>query len=255
MRRRALRLALGWLAAAAVAVPARAADVDDGGPSARDLVTLASRETTLGAQAASARAAVRWRLRALRGLAAEGATLDGATRARALDVGARALAREVAEARSLAAERDRARSEGTALAIAARAADDIGAPPAFVLPVPGPVAARFGVTPDRATGLLLPRAGVRLAAAPGAPVRAPLAGVVALVAREPEGASVAIEDGAGWTAIVSGLAEPSVAEGQRVTAGERLGAPSGAAVGFEVWRGRRPVDPMLFAPMLAATPR
>jgi murein DD-endopeptidase MepM/ murein hydrolase activator NlpD len=248
------RLALAGLAAAAVAAPAGAVDVDRASPPAasRDLATVASRESTVGAQAAAARAAVRWRLRALRGLAAEAATLDDMTRARALDVGARVLVREVAEARSLAAERDRARAEGDALAAAGRAAEPIGAPPALVLPVSGPLVARFGVAPDRATGLLLPRAGVRLAAAPGAPVRAPFAGLVALVAREPEGAAVAIEDGAGWTTIVSGLGEASVAEGQRVAGGERLGvagAPNGIpVVGFEVWRGRRPVDPTLFLP-------
>ncbi|HVU50652.1 MAG TPA: M23 family metallopeptidase, partial [Polyangia bacterium] len=192
-----------------------------------------------------------------------------------LDAGSRALAREVAEAESLASERDRSRSEGATLAAAAaRVAEAIGAPPPLFLPVPvpgaGAIVARFAVAPDRATGLLLPRAGVRLAAPSGATVRAPLAGVVALVAREPEGAAVAIEDGAGWTVIVDGLGELNVAEGQRVAAGARLGlaagarpgvaggAPSGApSVGFEVWRGRRPVDPLLFVSTsaLAAPPR
>jgi murein DD-endopeptidase MepM/ murein hydrolase activator NlpD len=155
----------------------------------------------------------------------------------------------VAEAKSLATERDRAHAEAAALAAAARAGEEIGAPPPLVLPVPGAVVARFGVAPDRATGLLLPRAGVRLAAAVAAPVRAPLAGLVALVAREPGGVAVAIEDGAGWTAIVGGLAEASVVEGQRVAAGEGLGAAAAArsdgTVELEVWRGRRPVDPLL----------
>lgn len=254
MRRsgRLRRLALAGLAAAVVGAPARAADVAPGATlAARDLTTLASRETTIAAQASAARAAVRWRLRALRGLAAEPASPGGAARARALDAGARALAREIAEARSLAAERDRVRAEVAALGAASRASEEIGAPPALALPTTGAVVARFGVAPDRATGLLLPRAGVRLAVAPAAPVRAPLAGTVALVAREREGVAVAIEDGAGWTAIVSGLGAASVVEGQRVARGDRLGvgpASGPCRVGFEVWRGRRPVDPMLLGP-------
>jgi septal ring factor EnvC (AmiA/AmiB activator) len=264
---RLARVALASLAAAAVTGRAGAADVE---PShalpVRDFATLASRETVIGAQAAAAREAVRWRLRALRGLAAERFTLDGTTFARAVDAEGRALARELAEARSLAAERDRARADGAALAVASRAVEAIGPPPALVLPVTGAVVARFGVATDHATGLLLPRAGVRLAATNGASVRAPFAGRVALVAAEPEGPAVAIEDGAGWTAIVSGLAGASVVEGQELSAGERLGTAAGtlqapAAVGFEVWRGRRPVDPLLLAgapaarATLAAPPR
>jgi murein DD-endopeptidase MepM/ murein hydrolase activator NlpD len=253
VRRRGRRagLAPAALVAALLTGRAGAADVEPGPPLAvRDLATLASRESVVGAQAASARAAVRWRLRMLRGLAAAGEGLDGATRVRALDAGTRALARELAEARSLASERERARAEGAALAAVVRADEAIGAPPALVLPVSGAVLARFGVASDRATGLLLPRAGVRLAAAPAAPVRAPLAGRVALVAAEPEGVAVAIEDGAGWTAIVTGLEGASVVAGQPVSAGERLGVVAGAShapagVGFEVWRGRRPVDPLL----------
>ena len=109
--------------------------------------------------------------------------------------------------------------------------------------------ARFGVAPERATGVLVSSPGVRLAAAPRALVRAPFAGLVARVASEPGGATVVLDDGAGWTAIVGGLAETGVAEGQRVSAGERLGAAPDVPtpVSLEIWRGRRPVDPLLLA--------
>jgi hypothetical protein len=103
------------------------------------------------------------------------------------------------------------------------------------------------VAPEHATGLLVGRAGLRLAAAPGAVAKAPVAGLVALVTAEPEGAAVVLDAGAGWTVIVSGLAAPGVAAGARVAAGEPLGrvADGAGGVGFEIWRGRHPVDPLL----------
>jgi septal ring factor EnvC (AmiA/AmiB activator) len=142
-----------------------------------------------------------------------------------------------------------------------RAAEVIGAPPNVALPVAGAVVARFGVGADRPTGLLVARPGVRLAAAPGAPVRAPFGGRVALLAEESEGGAVVVEDGVGWTVIVGGLARKDVAVGQRVAAGERLGAAATGAPGappvisFEIWRGRRPVDPLLLVRAVAGAPR
>jgi septal ring factor EnvC (AmiA/AmiB activator) len=175
---------------------------------------------------------------------------DGAVRARALDAGTRALARELAEARSLARERDQLRAERASLAATAHDDAGIGPAPALALPVPGAVLARFGVAPERTTGLLVASAGVRLAAPAGAAVRAPVAGLVARVASDAEGVSVVVDAGAGWTIIVGGLAEASVSQGARVVLGDLLGSVVGrasAAVSFEVWRGRYPVDPLLVA--------
>jgi murein hydrolase activator len=238
-------------AAALAAAAARAAGVEPGSAAgdSRELAALAARGAVLDQQADEARAAVRWRLRALERLVVA-EELDGPTRARAVAAETRALARELGEARSLGRERAGLAAERVALARAAGADETIGAPPAVVLPVAGAVVARFGVSPDVATGLLLPRAGVRLAAASRSAVRAPLAGLVGRVEAEGEGATVVVEDDAGWTAIVGGLAETDVARGQRVAAGDRLGAASPrapAAVTLELWRGRRPVDPLLFA--------
>jgi septal ring factor EnvC (AmiA/AmiB activator) len=250
-------------AVAVVGGSAQAADLAAAGdaPAPRELATLTARASVLGEQAAAARAAVRWRLSALRRLVGAGPGVDGSARARAIDAGTRVLARELAEARTLERERDQTRAAGEALAASARAADAIGAPPDVALPVAGAVVTRFGVGPDRATGLLVTRPGVRLGAAPGAPVRAPFAGVVALVADEPEGGAVVLEDGAGWTAIVGGLARTDVARGQRLAAGAPLGAAAAGAPGappvisFEVWRGRHPVDPLLVARAPAGPPR
>jgi septal ring factor EnvC (AmiA/AmiB activator) len=249
---RAARLALAALAAAVVTGPARAADLPSVDPrGSRDVSTLTSREAVLTEQAAGAQAAVRWRLRALYRLVVAGGELPASTRARAVDAVTRVLARELAEARSLGDERAQLRTERDALETAARADEAIGAAPVVVAPVAGTILARFGVAPERDTGVLVPRAGLRLAAIPRAAARAPVAGLVALVADEPEGAAVVVDAGAGWSTIVSGLADVAVARGDRVAVGQRLGVAGGAAVSFEVWRGRRPVDPSL---LLRASP-
>jgi murein DD-endopeptidase MepM/ murein hydrolase activator NlpD len=69
---------------------------------------------------------------------------------------------------------------------------------------------------------------------------------VARVAPEAGAFTVVLDHGAGWTSIVGGLVDVVVESGAHVAAGQRLGAvrPPGG-VGFEVWRGRRPVDPLL----------
>jgi septal ring factor EnvC (AmiA/AmiB activator) len=120
----------------------------------------------------------------------------------------------------------------------------IGAAPALLPPTAGAVLAKFGVVPDKDTGLLVSRAGVRLAAQAGQAVAAPAACTVASVAVEAEGTSVVLDLGEGWTAIVGGLGATTAVQGQPVPAGQALGA-AGGPVSFEVWRGRRPVDPML----------
>ena len=248
-------VALALIAVAVIVAPARAADVAPSEHAARDVASLAAREAVLGEQAAAARAGARWRARALYRVVVAGDALPPDLRARAIDAGARALARDLAEARALRAERDQLGGEVAALEAAARDDQAIGAPPAFVMPVSGAMLVRFGVTPDRLTGVLVGHAGVRLASAAGAAVHAPAAGVVARVVVEAEEATVVLDHGAGWTTIVGGLAAADVAAGDHVVAGQRLGAAAGA-VGLEIWRGRHAVDPMLLmAPrLLVAAP-
>ncbi|MDB4979617.1 MAG: Peptidase family, partial [Myxococcales bacterium] len=68
------------------------------------------------------------------------------------------------------------------------------------------------------------------------------------------GFAVVLDHGAGWTTIVGGLAEVAVAPGTSVAGGQPLGVAARAgSVTFEVWRGRRPVDPLL-PHLLAASP-
>lgn len=229
----------------------------------RDVRTLASREALLGEQTASARASARWRLRALTRLAFADVDLPPVARARAMDAIARAVARDLAEARALGDERTRTANDRASLAAAAEREPEIGAPPTLAPPVTGPVLARFGVSQDRATGLLVSRAGVRLAAIAGQGVRAPAAGVVVAVRPDAQGAAVVLDHGAGWTSIVGGLAaDVVVAAGDHVVAGQRLGVAAtgpAAAVELEVWRGLHPVDPTLLvraaaAPLAAPAP-
>jgi murein DD-endopeptidase MepM/ murein hydrolase activator NlpD len=251
--RRASRLSRSrrWLALASLVVVAgraRAADVDHG---IRDVSTLTARAAVLTEQASAARVAARWRARALYQLVVAGDGLSGVARARAIDAGTRALARELAEARSLAAERDQLGVLRGALSTVARADEAIGGAPPFALPVAGPVLGRFGVSTDRATGIVVPWAGLRLAAAPRGAVRAPAAGTVALVAAEAGSTAVVLDHAAGWTTIVTGLDAVAVAAGAELEKGAPLGtarpgtAGAPAVVTFEVWRGRHPVDPLL----------
>ena len=244
------RLVLVCVAAATVSAPARAADVAVPEPPTartRDLGTFAAREALLGEQVGTARASSRWRAAALYRLAVGSAALGPVARARAVDAGSRALVRALAEERALAGEAARARAERLALAAVEAAERPVGASPLFAAPTSGTVLMRFGVARDRDTGLLVSRAGVRLAATPGQDVRAPAAGVVVSVAVESQGSAVVLDHGAGWTTIVGGLGTLAVAAGQPVAAGGSLGAAASRAggVSFEVWRGRRPVDPQL----------
>src|SRR5438552_6034961 len=107
------RVALAFAAAVLVTSPARAGSNDMG--------TLATREALLTDQAATARAAVRWRAGTLYRLALASDGLAAVDRARAVDAGARALARALVEERTLRAEEERARAELFALSTAAAA--------------------------------------------------------------------------------------------------------------------------------------
>ncbi len=250
------RVALTLITAALVVVaPARAADVASSEHAARDVASLKARQASvLGAQADAARAGARWRARALYRVVVARDALPPDLRARAIDAGARALARDLAEARALRAERDQLGGEVVALESAANDDEAIGAPPAFVMPVPGAVLVRFGVAPDRLTGVLLGHAGVRLASASRAAVRAPAAGVVARIAVELGGTTVVLDHGGGWTTIVGGLAAADVAQGDHLVAGQRLGAAAGP-IGLEIWRGRHAVDPTLLIAAPIARPK
>jgi murein DD-endopeptidase MepM/ murein hydrolase activator NlpD len=255
------------LGAAPVATRARA-DGPAPVPTAatRALETLSTRETILTNQAGMARVTARWRarelyrfLRASRdgesqegvGAGAPSAALSAADRARVLTTGARALARELQEARLITAELGHARAEREALTSSAGASvqpREVGPAPPFRPPVAGPLVSRFGAARDPATGAWFFHAGVRLRARPGDAVRAVAPGRVArMVAASAQGPAILVDHGRGWTSLVTGVTAVAVAAGDRVAAGQVVGraGPSDGIV-LEIWRARTPVDPAAY---------
>ena len=84
----------------------------------------------------------------------------------------------------------------------------------------------------------------------GQPVRAPAPGrVVHLGPHEAWGRVLILDLGRGWHAVLLGVDAPTVSEGDRVEAGQRVGiARSGGAFQFELRREETPVDPARFLP-------
>jgi murein DD-endopeptidase MepM/ murein hydrolase activator NlpD len=274
-----------WLAAGAGGVWAADAAVDSSawpsaspsasGSRAGAAETLAAREAILGDQAAMARITARWRARELYRVLRSGdrVALSDADRARVMAAGARALAREQHEERLLLAERDQARAEQARLRSpdaggwpAVEIAGRLAAPqtpagtrraPRFVAPVRGALRSRFGSARDPATGAWFSRAGVRIQARAGEPVRAAAAGVVRrVVAASALGPALVIDHGGGWMSVLANLeliAAPNpdgdgartLAPGARVAAGQVVGRVGDAPGGVicELWRGQTPVDP------------
>ncbi len=233
---------------------------------------LAARETAIADQQRVASASARRRARALyrlsrvaeMGFAAEPA--HRLERSRASRAALPLFVRDAAEARALGAELERVRAERAALAANARVLADLDAgssstpsasaaqPHWLVLPVNGPVIGRFGMAREPITGVRQRRTGVQLLARGGEAIRAAGAGTVRRVERIPAGGHAVVvshaRPGASprWTTIVTGLRDVAVQPGQPVNAGDVLGAAGrtvdgAAVVGFELWRGRVPLDP------------
>lgn len=131
----------------------------------------------------------------------------------------------------------------------------------WIPPVRGPVVARFSY--DRVHRFSAgARRGIELAAAPGAPVGAPCAGVVGYAGRVPQfGAGVSLRCGA-LTATVLRLGGLRVHRGETVAAGWPLGAAAGRRVrlgaritadrfGYvdpaALLQGRRPAPPLVIS--------
>jgi murein DD-endopeptidase MepM/ murein hydrolase activator NlpD len=101
--------------------------------------------------------------------------------------------------------------------------------------------------------------GIDLAAPAGTPVLAPAGGVARVGAGGPCGIHVVIRHGAGIETLYCHLLEAVVADGQPVTAGQRIGSvgSSGFSTGphlhFEVHSNSLPVDPAIWLPKAPAT--
>lgn len=101
--------------------------------------------------------------------------------------------------------------------------------------------------------------GLDMAAPQGTPVDAAQTHTITRVRRDATGYGwhVMADCGGGWTVLYAHLSEIDVAVGQRVRAGERIGAvgstgnSTGPHLHFEVRKSGVPVDP---APLLIATP-
>lgn len=114
---------------------------------------------------------------------------------------------------------------------------------AALVPVPGKLLAGFG----ERNALGGRSSGLTIAPAPGAPVVAPLAGMVAFAAPfRGYGTIVILRHPGGRTSLLAGLAAASVAEGEDVRRGQVIGvAPRrDPAVLFEMRQGRRPIHPL-----------
>lgn len=118
-------------------------------------------------------------------------------------------------------------------------------------PAAGRVEVPFGKQVDPSTGMVLNQRGIDLRAPFGRPVQAVFAGVVRHAREVPGfGRLVLLEHEGRWYSAYGHLSEIAVQLGDRVQAGEALGAvgDTGSTKGpflyFELRRGRRPVDPL-----------
>ena len=129
-------------------------------------------------------------------------------------------------------------------------ADEEGDEGAQVLPEGARVTSPFGLRHDPFDGHLTRHAGVDLAGAEGAPIRAASAGVVRRAGElGGYGQAVEIDHGDGVTTLYGHASELLVAEGDRVEAGQTIarvghtGRATGPHLHFEVRQGGRAVDP------------
>jgi murein hydrolase activator len=126
----------------------------------------------------------------------------------------------------------------------------------LVAPVPGSLVSPFGTSRDADSSTWLSRRGIRLSAAPGAPVLATAAGQIvhAGVIRN-LGKAVVIEHDDGVRSIIADLGELEVDTGDRVARGQVIGVAPGDAIYLEVrlkiGAEGFPIDP---EPLLAEPP-
>jgi murein DD-endopeptidase MepM/ murein hydrolase activator NlpD len=229
-----------------------AAKADEPAP----LKRLDAREQTLAQHAKSAEQAAREQARAAYRLARRrqlGFVAEPQARlaeARAADLALVAARRGAAEARAISAELARVRQERAALRVAAaRPPEMAGEHLEFQRPVRGTQVGAAGLRVDPGTGVEVRQDGVQLLARMNEPVLAAAAGRVRRVEALPQGGfAVVMEHPGGWTSVLGGLREVSVAPGETVEARGTLGLAGrnldgAAVVTLELWHGRSPVDP------------
>jgi septal ring factor EnvC (AmiA/AmiB activator) len=177
--------------------------------------------------------------------------IDEAERARLVRTRAaarRVIVRDLEERKALADELDRAREAEDRLAgeVAQLAAHQESplAPKSFTRPVPGALAAPFGLWIEPTSKARMLRPGVELTAVAGEQVIAPAAGAILYTGPlRGLGQTVIIDQGAGVLAVVAGLRDVSVGRGDHIAAGSPLGAALGPRVLVEILRDGRAIDP------------
>lgn len=120
-----------------------------------------------------------------------------------------------------------------------------GLPAPLQLPVQGRTLAGFGESDEAG----LAATGLQLAPAGGAQVIAPTLGRIAYAGPyRGYGEIVIIEHGNGFTSLITGLARVTVAAGDSVIGGSPIGTapPRNPAIGFELRREGKPVNPLDF---------
>lgn len=133
----------------------------------------------------------------------------------------------------------------------------------FVWPVTGRISGVFGSQRIYAGEPGSPHSGVDIARPTGTPVAAPADGVVILAAQEPftlEGRLLMIDHGMGLNSAFLHLSRIDVAEGQRVTRGQVVGAigttgrSTGAHLHWGMKLGDVRIDPQLLAGPMPSQP-
>jgi murein DD-endopeptidase MepM/ murein hydrolase activator NlpD len=122
--------------------------------------------------------------------------------------------------------------------------------PPLGLPAEGRISSAFGLRRDPFTREEAEHRGLDVAAPEGAPIHAPLGGVVVRAGpRGGYGNAIEIDHGGGVATLYGHASEVAVAPGEWVAAGQEIGrvGRTGRATGphlhFEVRLGGRPVDP------------
>ena len=238
--RAALKTIIPAIEARTAGLRAQAAQLDRVRAAAfAERTNLARAETQLVAQQAALGRYAGSKLRDAQDAA--GRTLTAQDRALALANDAETLQRAIDEARTDAATASR-------LASLPRGLADVGAVATrstYALP-DGTIVTGFGERLDdgrRSAALIL-------TPAPGASIAAPRAGKIAFAGRfGGYGQVVIIEHGGGWTSVIAGLADTSVARGDQVTAGAPLGhaTASDPAIRVELRHNGLPVAPTRLA--------
>jgi len=113
-------------------------------------------------------------------------------------------------------------------------------------PATGRVVRKFGSQPHPdVPSVKIQNSGIDIDAGPSAAVEAVFAGEVISQREIPGLRSVIMIRHGGYYTVYSNVAHPRVSAGDRVQAGDQLGltAAEGDALHFELWRGKKPLDP------------